>query len=767
MDSKYLEVFIDESQENLQAINDSLLELENDPDNIDIVNTIFRAAHTLKGMAGSMGFEDLADLTHKMENVLDAIRNHKAKVTSDVLDVVFKSVDHLEAMIDDISSGGTGKHDVKETVDALNAIEKGEDTIDQMSNNASGTTEEIPIEIKEIIEQSFSEGYNVYRIDVALVDSCQLKGPRSFMVMDQLKPLGEVLHSSPSMELIENGEFEEHFSLYYRTEHDDKKIGSEINKVSEIKSVTLQSLKESQPLIDIPFDEFELTVLQQSIEQGLTPYTVHITLSEKTVLKSARAVMVFDAIEKIGDIIKSTPDVESLEDEKFDYDFYVSFISNESIDAIENELNKISEIDAINIQKIKLGAAQNENDKQEESTEKTPNEKEDQKEKKTKKVAKQTIRVNTDRIDRLMNLFEELVIDKGRLEQISTELKHNDLSETVERMSRISGDLQNIILNMRMVPVEQVFNRFPRMVRGLARDLDKKVNLQVVGAETEMDRNVIDELGDPLVHLIRNAVDHGIETPDIRKKAGKNETGTVILKAFHSGNHVFVEIKEDGAGIDPKIVAKKAVSNGVLSQDEVDKMSDEAIHQLIFASGFSTAETISDVSGRGVGLDVVKSTIQSLGGDVHIESEQGKGTTFSIQLPLTLSIIPSMLVDVQNEKYAIPLSSIIETAVIKQDDVFSAQNKKVINFRGKIIPLVFLDETFHIPKTIDRDNYSVVIVRKGDKLSALVVDKFIGQLEIVLKSLGIYLKNVFAISGATILGDGEVALIVDCNALIK
>lgn len=335
-------------------------------------------------------------------------------------------------------------------------------------------------------------------------------------------------------------------------------------------------------------------------------------------------------------------------------------------------------------------------------------------------------------------------------------------------MTRISSDLQNIILNMRMVPVETVFNRFPRMVRQLARDLNKKINLEVIGAETELDRTVIDEIGDPLVHLLRNAIDHGIEMPEKRIQQGKPEEGTIKLKAYHSGNHVFIEIEDDGAGINREKVLNKALSKGILSEEEAAALTDKQVFELILASGFSTAETISDISGRGVGLDVVKATIESLGGTINIDSSEGDGSVFIIQLPLTLSIISVMLVEVGDEKYAVPLSSIIETAIIKQTDILNAHNQKVIDFRGNIVPLVFLKDVFSVPNTSDEDEYhSVVIVRKGNKMAALVVDSFIGQQEIVLKSLGNYLTNVFAISGATILGDGQVALIIDCNALIK
>ena len=380
-----------------------------------------------------------------------------------------------------------------------------------------------------------------------------------------------------------------------------------------------------------------------------------------------------------------------------------------------------------------------------------------------------TIRVNIDRLDVLMNLFEELIIDRGRLQSIASEIHNPELNETVERITRVSGDLQNIILNMRMIPVETVFNRFPKMVRQLARDLNKKIELEIIGAETELDRTVIDEIGDPLVHLIRNALDHGIESPAERVAKGKPEEGTVTLRAYHSGNHVFIELEDDGAGVNRERVLAKAIKSGIVTKEAAETLTDRQVAELILASGFSTAEKISDVSGRGVGLDVVKNTIESLGGFMSIESKEGQGSLFQVQLPLTLSIISVMLVELKKEVFAIPLSSIIETAIIQTSEIMNAHNQQVIDFRGNIIPLVNLTEIFEIPvQNSESDGYqSVVIVRKGERLAGLIVDSFIGQQEIVLKSLGNYLQNVFAISGATILGNGQVALIVDCNALIK
>jgi two-component system chemotaxis sensor kinase CheA len=675
--SQYLEMFIDESKEHLQACNEHLLELEKNPQDLAIVNEVFRSAHTLKGMSATMGYEDIADLTHMMENVLDAIRNSKIRVTTEILDVVFRAVDYLEEMVLDIASGGTGKKDVRVLVESLNRIEVG---------GAAGET-------------------------------------------------------AATVVLEDKGSHEDSLS----------------------------------------YDGYEMTVISQSFEQGFSAFEINVKLREDCLLKAARVYMVFEILEKSGEIVKSEPKVERLENEDFNETFTVALITKEDADVLQAKVMKVSEIESVTVIAVTNDYLMHDKDDEPAKTTEliTPTSIEadakkgsnHQKGKRNTGVqsGNKTIRVNIDRLDILMNLFEELVIDRGRLQSIASSIHNPELTETVERITRVSGDLQNIILNMRMIPVETVFNRFPKMVRQLARDLDKKIELEIIGAETELDRTVIDEIGDPLVHLIRNALDHGIESPAERVAKGKPEVGTVTLRAYHSGNHVFIELEDDGAGVNRQRVLAKAIKSGIISADMADTLTDRQVAELILASGFSTAEKISDVSGRGVGLDVVKNTIESLGGFISIESTEGQGSLFQVQLPLTLSIISVMLVELESEVFAIPLSSIIETAIIQTSEIMKAHNQQVIDFRGNIIPLVNLTEIFEMPERgRESDGYqSVVIVRKGERLAGLVVDSFIGQQEIVLKSLGNYLQSVFAISGATILGNGQVALIVDCNALIK
>lgn len=688
----YLSMFIDESNDHLQSLNENLLRLESEPEDLTIVQSIFRSAHTLKGMSATMGYEDLASLTHEMENVLDLVRNSKLKMDSFIFDTLFKGLDALEAMVQDIVNGGTGKADVTAIVASLQAIFKG-----------------------------------------------------------------------------------------------DYKKASEPVSSPIISSPVIQAKVESNELGVMLLDEFQTSVLMQSIESGHLAYHIQVSLSESCVLKAARSYMVFDLLEKSGEIVKSVPSVQDLEQEKFDRTFTVFTISRLSGEELQKQIESISEIETVSVTLLDeesltlLNTAPRAAAPEEKQAVAAPSKEEAVKQVSAGRVqtaaaatpapvaVARTIRVDIERLDTLMNLFSELLIDRVRLEQLSTEIKRSELTETVEHMSRVSSDLQNIVLKLRMVPVDSVFNRFPRMVRDLSKSLDKKIELVITGAETELDRTVIDEIGDPLVHLLRNSIDHGIETVDDRIAAGKPETGTIELRAFHSGNHVFIEVEEDGAGINRERILKTAIKNGVVTEEKSASLTNDEIHMLIFAAGFSTADKISDISGRGVGLDVVKTKITSLGGNVTVESALGKGTKFSVQLPLTLSIISAMLIKLGSEKYAIPLTSIVETGIIRRDQILNVHGNEMIEFRNSVIPIISLSRVLDSPdyNEIDETETEIVVIRKGDKWAAVTVDEFIGQSEIVLKTLGKYLTNIQAVSGATILGDGQVALIIDPNALIK
>ncbi|MEK3828338.1 chemotaxis protein CheA [Paenibacillus sp. FSL K6-1558] len=693
--NQYLSMFIDESNDHLQSLNENMLQLEANPEDLGIVQVIFRSAHTLKGMAATMGFEDLASLTHKMENVLDMVRNEKLKMQDYIFDTMFKSLDALETMVQDITGGGEGKADVSSIVASLQAIESGEWTggsapvakVDKQTNSSISNAVELDEFQYSVLDQSIAEGHRVFYVDVLVSEHSQLKGVRAYMVFDMLERSGEVVKAYPSVQDIEQEKFERSFSLYYITTKEAQELEKGIMSISEIESAKLIQLDQE--------------TLQQMTNQAAAAVAVEAAPAP--------------APAPAPEVGKDTP----------------------VLDSKPQEEGKAAPAKAA-----------------------TP---------KQAAAPSRTIRVDIERLDVLMNLFSELLIDRSRLEQLASETGNNDLSDTVAHLSRVSTDLQNIVLKLRMVPVDTVFNRFPRMIRDLAKTLDKKIDLVITGAETELDRTVIDEIGDPLVHLLRNAVDHGVESISERVAAGKPEMGTVNLRAFHSGNHVFIEIEDDGKGIYRDKLLQTAIKRGVVTEEQGAKMSDDEVNQLLFAPGFSTADKISDISGRGVGLDVVKSKITSLGGNVTITSTPGKGTNFSVQLPLTLSIIAAMLVRLGSEKYAVPLSSIVETAIVQREQVRNIHGNKMITFRESLIPYLSLSEVFGVPDFNDADEKEteIVVIRKGERLAAVAVEEFIGQSEIVLKSMGTYLPAIEGISGATILGDGQVALILDPNAFIK
>jgi len=659
---QYLSLFIDESKEHLQSLSDCLLELETNPEKLSLVNQAFRSAHTLKGMAATMGFSDLASLTHEMENVLDPIRHLKISLNQAVFEALFQSLDALEGMVADIVQGGDGKTDVGPIVALLRSIVN-------------------------------------------------------------------------------------HQPIYAH---------HQANGPSEL-------------------DEYQCNVIKHSIQSGHKAVCLEIKLHDGCLLKTARTYMVFETLYRNGEVIKSTPSVTELEDEKSNFSsFSVYYISNVDPSILETEIMSVSEIYSVKIKvlddeslaKMKDGKKADLPLQVTDASALRPN---NIQQRVTSVGASRTIRVDTDRIDRLLNLFSELLIDQGRLQQIASNSNLPPLVEVVEHMVRVNSELQNTVLKLRMVPVDTVFSRFPRTIRDLAKSLNKKVDLKITGAETELDRTVIDEIGDPLVHLLRNAIDHGIESVDKRLAAGKSEIGTVSLRAYHGGNHVFIEVEEDGAGINKEKVLYKAIHSGFISKDQSVRMSDDEVYQLLFESAFSTADKISDISGRGVGLDVVKSKIQSLGGQVSVESSLGRGTKFQVQLPLTLSIISTMMIELGNECFAIPLSSILETSTIKAIDTFQLESNLMMKYRGSMIPVISLSKLLGVEgfSEDDEETSEIIIIKKGEKRAALLIDKFIGQKEIVLKPLGEYLSGLHMISGATILGDGRVGLVIDTNKLIK
>ncbi|MCC5909819.1 MAG: chemotaxis protein CheA [Clostridiaceae bacterium] len=665
--NQYLDIFMEESREHLQSMNDILMKLENAPQDMSFLNEIFRIAHTLKGMSGTMGFNNIASLTHEMENVLDSIRSGSINVDSKVIDLLFECFDKLEKYVNNVeqhnSEGNEGSDELIDKLKSLNNTKvKNRDLVEELKDN------HMEIEINQYVDHA-------------------------------------------------------------------------INKATE---------------------------------KGLNVYLVKIHLDPKCMLKSARAYIVINTLEKNCEIIHSTPSIEDIEDEKFEFYFQLILISKQEKEVIHKELASISELESIECidlinesYSVKRETNNNDNLQEKEDTEKIANTLLDKKEETISKKSKtgKTVRVDIDRLDNLMNLVSELIIIKTRLEDIEDSEKKQGMNETTEHLERITTSLHDAVMKVRMVPIERVFNRFPRMVRDVSRELNKEISLILSGEDTEVDRSVIDEIGDPLIHLIRNSIDHGIEDLETRVQNNKDKKGTVKLAAYPDGNSVVIEVEDDGGGIDIEKVKHKAIEKGVITIKQSEMMEENEVIQLLFHSGFSTAQKVSDISGRGVGLDVVKTKIESLGGTVEVITEKCKGSRFVIRLPLTLAIIQALLVNVGSEKYAIPLNNIKEITTIATNSIRKVQKNEVVLFRNSTLPILRLAKLLNVPNVEDEnDEYTVVIVKKGEKDIGLVVDDLIGQQEIVIKSLGKFLSNIKGIAGATILGNGSVALIVDTNS---
>ncbi|MBQ9634577.1 MAG: chemotaxis protein CheA [Schwartzia sp.] len=695
--NQYMEMFLEESREHLQSLNDGLLALENDPEEVSVVNDIFRNAHTIKGMSATMGFTKIAELTHDMENVFDLLRTEKMKVNEDIMDTLFKTIDSLEQMIESVGSGGPEDVvDITGFASKLSALASGKTVAEAepapapaaaapaaAAPAAAGSSIEYSDTDKDVIMEAANGGMHVYHVKVTLADNCVLKSARSYMVMNALDQLGEVVKSVPPAEDLEQEKFEQSFDVVTVTDSEMKAIEDSILSISEVESVEIKDAVEEIKAAEAPA---EAPAAAPAAAAPTAP-AANVPAPAASAAPAAKP---------------SAPPAKK---------------------------------PAADAKKLKSG---------------------------------QSVRVDIEKLDTLMNLMGELVINKVRLEQIGTTHRLTELTETLEQMDRVTTDLQTVVMKVRMVPVGQVFNRFPRMVRDLAKELGKELNLTIEGEETELDRTVIDEIGDPIMHLLRNSLDHGLEHPDDREAKGKPRIGEVGLIARHEGNNVVIMVTDDGKGIDADVIRRKAVEKGMISEDEANSLDDADAVRLIFLPGFSTAEVVTDVSGRGVGMDVVRSKIETLGGHVDVETKIDEGSVFKIKLPLTLAIIQALLVKVQEEMYAIPLGSIDSTINITQEDIKTVRNKEVIVLRGQIIPIIRLGDILNVPRVheTDSDDIFVVVVHIGERKAGIVVDNLIGQQEIVIKTLGKLLAGLKVISGATVLGDGRVAMILDVSALM-
>ncbi len=695
--SQYIEIFLDETNEHLQSLNTQILDLESDPENMDTINEIFRAAHSLKGMAGTMGYKRMQNLTHDMENVFSEVRNGNIKVQPDMIDVLFRCLDALQEYTNNIQ------------------------------NNADeGTNDNEPI----------------------------------------IKALNDIISNEPSQDKPE--------------------------EKAEQKPAAESASAGGDKWNDIALDDSQINVINEAKKQGKNVCGINVVVHDNCLLKAAWAFLVFKAVEEKGEIIVSEPSTQDIEDEKFDKDFTLIVLTDSSVEDIIKAASGVSEIAAVTGAYIELennknyhkeenaGAAEPEEtsptaaatasaaapaDKAKAAPAAKTNEK-----KSGKPVVNRTVRVDIEKLDGLMNLVSELIIAKNSLVSATAQSEQSNsqaFNEQIEYLESVTTNLHESVMKVRMVPIESVVAKFPRMIRDLSKTLNKKMELYMTGEETELDRTVVDEIGDPLMHLLRNSADHGLESAEVRAQRGKPPVGSIFLDAYQDGNNVVIEVRDDGNGIDVDAVRDKAIERGTISPEQAANLTDKEIINLLFLPSFSTAKKVTDISGRGVGLDVVRSKIESLSGEVEVKSELGVGSTWTIRLPLTLAIIQALMVVVGGEKYAISLGSIETIETIEPDEIKFVQNEEVITIRGTVIPIIRLSEVLDIESTKNSDeSLVVVIVKKGDRMAGLVIDELIGQQEIVIKSLGKYIKQCKFISGATVLGDGEVALILDANALI-
>lgn len=687
--SQYLEIFIDETSEHIQSLSDCIMVLEKEPENKDTINEIFRAAHSLKGMAGTMGFKRMQHLTHDMENVFQEVRSDKVKVSSEMIDILFRCLDAIEGYLETIkSTSDEGTEDNEAIIAALNRF-------------MEGGSAEAP------------------------------------------KPAEEKKESAG-----------------------EDQAGTETQK----------------KFLEVHFSDKDKDAMRAAEATGAKLYGMTVSVHKDCLLKAARAFLVFKSVEEFGQIVVYDPSSQDIEDERFDLDFNIFVSSDVELDKLLKAVSNVSEIAGVVGEQVKCAdlfgdapasggapavtdgasvadTAVHKDNKQAPAKAKPA----------SKPVANRTVRVDIEKLDALMNQVSELIIAKNSLVSISSQEGNNFQSQTfheqIEYLERITTSLHESVMKVRMVPIESVVNKFPRMIRDLSRKLNKKMELYMTGEDTELDRTVVDQIGDPLQHLLRNSADHGLENAELRKERGKPETGSINLNAFQEGNNVIIEVSDDGNGIDTESIRRKAVERGLVTPEQAERLSQKEVVDFLFMPSFSMAKQITDISGRGVGLDVVKSNIEALGGDVEVKSALGEGTKFTVRLPLTLAIIQALMVEIRDEKYAIALGSIETIEDIPVNEIRHIEAREVINLRGVVFPMIRLDRILDIEPQEDPESLTVVVVKKGDRLAGLVVDNLIGQLEIVIKSLGKYINNSKIISGATILGDGEVALILDVNTL--
>jgi len=728
--SQYKDLFITESQEHLDSLNKFMLELENDPSNLDVLTEIFRSAHTLKGMSATMGYDQLTELAHEMENLLEHLRTGDIAVTTPVVDTLFTCFDTLGAIINAIAE------DRPEEIDFSNLVGEIRSLIEGFSGE--------PAPAREPARERAPEPEPPRAEETVVVPEPEPPRAEETVVVPEPEPPRQP-EPEPAPEPVPIPAQPAQVPAAEAAGEPERADVGEPEHAAQPTTLELDAA-ETEKYAAIP---------------GMRLLRLTVTLDNECLLKSVRVFMVFKKLAQMGEVVASLPPVEALEDEKFDNSFQVLFATREDPDRIERSLLAIAEISAVSFETLIEPEAQA-GEEAGKGRPASPGREHISVARKT-----QSVRVNIGRLDTLMNLVGELVINRTRLASIAAGFNLPELREALDQTSRLTAELQDEVMKTRMVPVEQVFNRFPRMVRDLARDQGKEIDFVVEGKEIELDRTILDEISDPLMHMIRNAVDHGIGTPADRKAGGKPARGMVKLSAYRDRNYVAIEVEDDGAGIDAQRVFDKAVSKGLMSEDERRQLTVDDVLRVISLPGFSTSDQVSGVSGRGVGMDAVKSKAESLGGFVILDAQPGRGTTITLKLPLTLAIVQALMVEVSGETYAIPLGTVRETHVIGPEEIRTVQNHEAIFIRDETIPLLRLDAILGCEHLSNgNEAFPVVITEMGPRLIAIGVHSLIGQQEIVISTLDKFLKRVDGFAGATILGTGRVALILDIPSLM-
>jgi two-component system chemotaxis sensor kinase CheA len=679
--SEYMPMFLAEAEEHLQELNLAVVSLEEDPRNREKVDTIFRIAHSLKGMSATMGFEQIATLTHEMEDVFELLRQRERALSREAVDTVLACLDALGAAVESIESVGTEELDPSELITRLRGLVHAR-TPDQEIERAGGRT--VPD-----LEAVLADGVRVLHVRAVLSEAVLMPAVRAHMVLAALSDHGEVLGSIPAPDGLQQFQGRE-ISAWVASDHEDEPIVQNISGVSEVSSVTVAEVTE-------PESETETAPAAVEPEPALVGVAVAVAVEPEPAVVAAEAAPV--AQEPVAVAQEPVP--------------------------------------------VAAAAPEKSADPQTRAT--------------------RTVRVDAERLDALMHSMGELVIHRTAVEALTANLEVAGLQQAVQELTRSSQALQAMVMQVRMIPVDVVFLRFPRLIRDLSMKLNKEVKLELVGSDTELDRTVVDALGDPLVHLVRNAVDHGLELPDARVAAGKPRQGTIQITARHAGGSVVIEVRDDGKGIDPQAIARKALSLGMIDEDAAGAIDMRGAVELLFSPGFSTVEITSDISGRGVGMDAVRAKIRQLGGEVLIESTQGKGTLAQIRLPLTLAIVSALQVDIAGAPFAIPLDRIERTLRLSEQTVRSVAGRPMLLLEDGVLPL--LDGGAVLVRESAGEHEFVVIIRTQDRRLALAVDDLVGQRELVTRPLPGIVSDGEPVSGGAALADGRIALIVDCDAL--